>query len=303
LKKIEVAYDEWQAAVSEYESTGDDSKLEELYQRTYGISFQPGSLYDANASNADLLRAQALIASLTSAAVIQDNARAENAALEAKGTLTAQEQATYDFNRRIIEYPDLAKHYQILDQLNGNTSQKIAINNAISQMYSDLVTTENEAELNAIASAKFKEIFGYDPSSKYGNLNGVLGALGIDPNQLSTDRANYSQAVATAIEEQAQHTENINQEYQAYVTGESDSINDLKQAALDAGVITESEITNLSETELLALLLSKFSDISVTEARQMLVKLSLHAILLLKNKLSLKLTLLISKVALAARLT
>jgi len=275
LKKIEVPYSDWQNAVDKYEDTGDYSKLEELYKKIYGISFQPGALYDPKASNADVLRAQALISALTSAEVLQKNAQEENSALEKKGNLTEEEQAIYDFNKRIIDYPDLAKNYQVLDQLNDATSQKITINNAISQMYSDLVMAKDDANLNKLANIKFKEIFGYDPSSKYGNLNGILGAFGIDPTQLDKDRDNYAKAIAEATEKQneaiAEQNENVdklNQEYQEYVNGQSENINDLKKAALDSGVVTESEIKNLSEEDLLALLLSKFSDISLDEAKQ-----------------------------------
>jgi len=268
LKKIEVSYNDWQQAVDNYEKTGNYTKLEELYKKIYGIPFQPGSLYNPQASNADLLRAQALISSLTSAEVLQKNAQEENRVLEEKGNLSKEEQAIYDFNKRIIDYPDLAKHYQVLDQLNDATSQKITINNAISQMYSDLVIANGDANLNNLAKEKFKEIFGYDPSGKYGNLNGILGAFGIDPTQLNKDRTNYANTLATATEKQNQNIDKLNQEYQEYVSGQSSNINDLKQAALDAGLITESEIRGKSEQDLLALLLSKFSDISLADAKK-----------------------------------
>lgn len=81
LKPIDVSYDDWQTAVSQYEETGDYAQLEKLYRDTYGISFEPGQLYDSSAENADLLRAQALIASLTNAEVLKENAKKENIAL------------------------------------------------------------------------------------------------------------------------------------------------------------------------------------------------------------------------------
>jgi hypothetical protein len=75
-----------------------------------------------------LLKAQALLTALTSPEVLQKKAELENQALQTKAqseALNQEEQAVFDFNQRIIDYPDLAAHYQVLDQLNIAALQKI----------------------------------------------------------------------------------------------------------------------------------------------------------------------------------
>lgn len=273
LAKINVSYTDWQKAVETYEKDGNTKALEDLYRKTYGISFDAGSLYDSKANNANLLKAQALLSALTSVDVLQKDAATKNKELEAKGNLTKEEQALYDFNKQIIENKNLDKSYQTISQLNDMTAQQITLNTAVSSMYSDLVVA-NDADLTKLANARFKEIFGYDPASKYGGVSGILGAFGIDPAQLNKDRSNYADTVAAAMEKQKQAAEKqnqnidkLNQEYKEYVSGQSESINDLKKAALNAGVITESEIAGKSEQDLLALLLSKFSGTTLVQEK------------------------------------
>ena len=264
LEKIEVSYDDWQAAVTAYKNSGDTKALEDLYQKTYGVSFTAGSLYDPNSANADLLKAQAILSALTNASVLQAQAAAQNAELTAKGNLTASEQALFDFNQQIIADKNLATRYQVLDQLNDSSSQQLTMDTAIKQMYSTLVVAGNDANLDKIAAEQFKAIFGYDPSEKFGNVNGILESFGIDPAQFNADRAKYSQQIAA----QTQDFDKLNQEYQDYISGSSENINELKNAAIDAGVVTADQLKNLSEAEILALLLSKFSDTTPVQAQQ-----------------------------------
>lgn len=264
LKKVEVPYIDWQKAVEAYEKTGDLKALEDLYKKTYGISFNAGSLYNAGASNADLLKAQAILSALTSASSLQQQAAAENAELAKKDKLTPEEQAIFDFNQQIIKDQNLATRYQVLDQLNQSTSQQLTISTAVGRLYQDLVTAENDANLSKLAKEKFIAIFGYDPSEKYGNLDGILGAFGIDSSQLSADRKKYTTAIVT----QEQNIDKLNQEYQNYLSDSEASIENLKKAAIDAGVVTADQLKGLSEAEALAILLAKFSNTSITEARQ-----------------------------------
>lgn len=275
LEKIDVTYSEWQRAVDSYKENGDLKALEDLYKKTYGISFDGNSLYDSSSANASLLKAQAILSALTSASVLQQQAAAQNFELSKKGTLTVQEQATFDFNQQIINDANLANKYQLLDQLNDATSQQMAINTAIKEMYSDLVVAGGDAEMNRIAAQKFQAIFGYDPSSKYGNVNGILEAFGIDPAQLRIDRSDYANKVAEQVNQtnqqntqQVKDFDKLNEEYQQYVSGESSNINDLKNAAITAGIVTSDQLRNLSETQILALLLSKFSGTTTTQAQQ-----------------------------------
>jgi hypothetical protein len=282
LEKIEVPYKDWQTAVDLYKTNGDVKALEDLYQKTYGVSFTAGSLYDPNAANAGLLKAQAILSALTNASVLQQQAAAENAALTSKGSLNSNEQAIFDFNKQIINDPNLANRYQVLDQLNDSTSQQTTLNAAVNKMYSTLVVAGSDSDLNRIATEQFKAIFGYDPSTKYGNVNGILGAFGIDPAQLNADRAKYAAPVVQPSQAAGQTTDQtpaqttkqtedfnkLNTEYQNYVNGSSTDINGLKSAAITAGVITADQLKNLSEAQVLALLLSKFSGTSTTQAQQ-----------------------------------
>lgn len=264
LKKIEVPYVDWQAAVTAYEKDGNLQALEKLYQETYGVSFNPNGLYNAGANNADLLKAQAILSALTSASVLQQQAAAENAELSKKPNLTPDEQAVFDFNNQIINDSGLAGRYQVLDQLNQSTAQQLTISTAVNRMYQDLVTAEGTSGLDALAKEKFIDIFGYDPSEKYGDLNGILGAFGIDQSKLNADRLKYSSAVAA----QEQKIDKLNEEYQSYMSSSDANIEDLKKAAIDAGVVTADQLKGLSEAEALAILLTKFSNTSITEARQ-----------------------------------
>ena len=47
LEKIEVSYSDWNSAVSAYENNGNIKALEDLYQKTYGISLDSSNLYDS----------------------------------------------------------------------------------------------------------------------------------------------------------------------------------------------------------------------------------------------------------------
>ena len=101
LKKIEVKYDDWQQAVEKYQNNGELADLEKLYKATYGIDFKVGDLYNAQAANAKLLKAQALLTALTSPEVLQKKAELENQALQTKAqseALNQEEQAVFDFN-------------------------------------------------------------------------------------------------------------------------------------------------------------------------------------------------------------
>ena len=211
LKKIKTEYDGWQSAVEAYEATGDYSQLEKLYKDNYGIAFEVGGLFDPNADNADILKAQSLIAALTNADVLQAKAAEQNAALDEKikngETLTEAEQAVYDFNRDIVADENFDKRYFYLDELSASTVEQTTMNQAVQEMYVDLVVIGSDGELDEAASEKFKEIFGYDPAEKYGETKGILEALGIDYSRFEQDRTIYANELKKQQEAQQQAEE------------------------------------------------------------------------------------------------
>lgn len=240
LKKIETEYDDWQSAVDAFESTGDSSQLEKLYKDNYGVSFEVGGLFDPNADNADMLKAQALIAALTNADVLQVKASEQNAALDEKikkgETLTEAEQAMYNFNRDIVADENFDKRYFYLDELSASTVQQTTMNQAVQEMYTDLVVIGSDGELDKAASEKFKEIFGYDPAEKYGETKGVLEALGIDYSRFDQDRTIYAnelkkqqqaQEQAEAAQQQAEAAQERSSQESELLSSYQENHNDL----------------------------------------------------------------------------
>ena len=295
LEKIEVTYNDWDRAVSAYEVNGDISQLEELYKATYGIDFDSSYLYDVDADNKTILRAQALISALTNAEVLQADAAAINALLEEKDELTAEEQALYDYNQKIIEDELFENRLSTVDQLANSTVQQTTINKAVQEMYQDLVVA-NSGELSNITKDKFKEIFGYDPTEKYGGLDSVLDVFGIDAEQLERDRNSY--AIWVIEQEQAalevqkaqeeallaeqiaagqladaeqlaaqQRSDSISQAISDYAGGTA-SERDFKKMAVSSGFISQQQSDLMTIDEILAYIYKSNPDVSTAEARE-----------------------------------
>ena len=284
LEKIDTQYDDWQAAVTAYETNGDVSQLEALYKATYGIDFDSTYLYDSNAPNADILKAQALVSALTNASILQADAAAQNALLEEKGNLTPEEQALYDYNQKLINDPLLENRLSTVDQLTASVSQQTTVNKAVQEMYQELVTA-GSGDVETVARNKFKEIFGYDPTGKYGGLDAVLTVFGIDPNQLDQDRKNYAdwieqqeQAVLAEQLAQAQvadaeqlanqqRSDTISQAISDYAGGAS-SERDFKQIAVSSGFISQQQADLMTIDEILAYIYQSNPSVSAEQAQE-----------------------------------
>ena len=211
LEKIETQYKDWEKAVAEYENSGDLAKLEKLYKDTYGIDFAVGGLYNPDAANAEMLKAEVLLSALTDAQVIKKEAAADNKAL--KKTLNSEEltpaekeaiQAKIDFNQGLIEDKDLATRYQTLDQVQASISQDKALSGAFTQADINDLVNVSDAQLNEAIKQKFEKIYGYDPQKKYSGINAILSALKLDPNLLNSERKRVAQEQAQLEQDQAQ---------------------------------------------------------------------------------------------------
>jgi hypothetical protein len=250
LKKIEVSYSDWQNAVNAYQDGGNLDALKALYQQTYGVAFNPNTLLDPTAPNATTLQAQALIAALTNAEVIKGQAAAENAFLASNG-VDQNEQARFNYNQQLINDTSLAERPQVVDQLRAGLTQQVTVEAALHGMYNDLVYTEDEAALEQVAKDAFQELFGYDPGTKYGDLDGLLGSIGIDLTTFAADR----QSAAAQRVEYNQNIEEFEQAYAAYASGTTTSLDELKQQALDLGILTVEQVAQLPDEGALALII------------------------------------------------
>ena len=210
LKKIEATYDQWEAAKKDYEENGNLAKLEALYKEKYGVDFSVGSLYDSGAKNADALRAQALLAALTDAAVLKESLARENDELSREG-LVGDEQAIYERNQEIMARLDQSTYFDAaLDgQING-----IVANQTLNAAFGDLVTADG-GDLNAQVTALFEEIYGYKPdANKYQDWQAILSkGLGLSVDSLQASRQQYAQEKADyekkVAENQAEHEQNL----------------------------------------------------------------------------------------------
>ena len=273
LEKIDTQYDDWQAAVTAYETNGDVSQLEALYRATYGIDFDSTYLYDSDAPNSDILKAQALVSALTNAAILQADAAAQNALLEEKGDLTPEEQALYDYNQKLINDPLLANRLSTVDQLSASVAQQTTVNKAVQEMYQELVTA-GSGDVETIARNKFIEIFGYDPTDKYGGLDAVLTVFGIEPSQLNQDRENYADWIveqeqilqAQQIESQ-QKSDTISQAISDYGGGIS-SEREFKQIAVSSGFISQQQADLMTMEEILAFIYQSNPSIDAEQAQE-----------------------------------
>ncbi len=261
LKKLRSSFDAYSTAIANYQDSGSLAALEKLYRDTYGVSFQAGSLFDPTAPNADILKAQALIASLISPEVIKAQAEAQNKAIEDRAKaenreLTAEEKQTIAINKGMIDDPSLANRPQIVDQLSAALTNNAVVSHQLNQMQQQMVGASSEAAMRQAAIERITAIYGPNYLERV-SLESALQQLGIDLQAVNTERvktaiAQANQAAITQIRQQ--NHEKLTREVDKYLRGENISQSTLSALAANAGMLDPEEMRGLSQEELLRMI-------------------------------------------------
>lgn len=289
LQKIAVDYSSWNSAKSSYEKQGDLTALETLYQQKYGVAFNSDNLFDPSAPNAEALRAQALLAALTSSEVLKTDLERQNQALvnqvkpsSSSGVsldfnvdpillMTPVQKAQYEANLKAMTEVD---RYFFFDSIARGTITNTVQNQVINEYSQQLITSKDDAELSAVAEELFEKIYGYPSDGKYVNLQGLINnGLGLDISTLREQRAEYARQVAAAeAESQAQQTE--------FKTSLAEAVKDpsfdLHQLLLSNpelwGGRRQDELYSLTNEQILALFGLADQTKEILEARKLTIK-------------------------------